>query len=212
MKEKKPSFNLEINLSVNNQIIAGVDEVGRGCLAGPIVAAAVVFSDYEKVIQKLLEVNDSKKITENKRIELDLLIRKTALSYGIGQISVESINKIGIGAANVLAFKTALDNLKNRCNIALIDGRRFRGFTYQYICLEKGESKSLSIAAASIIAKVYRDNLMCEESKKYPAYGFDSNKGYCCKKHLDALKTVGPSPIHRKDFLKFLSNDQGSLF
>ena len=200
MTNQSPNFDYEISIG-DGQIVAGVDEVGRGALAGPIVAAAVVFENYDNVIQNLIGVNDSKKLTAKKRLELDDLIRKQASDLAIGSVTCEEIDKIGIGAANILAFKRALDQLK-KCDFALIDGRYFRGFEYKYRCLEKGESKSLSIAAASIIAKVYRDSLMEELHEEISHYDFYSNKGYGSKNHLEALKKIGPCSHHRKSFLK----------
>jgi len=199
----KPTFQIEIELNNTYKTVAGVDEVGRGALAGPIVAAAVIFESYDKIKRKLKGVNDSKVLSSKAREELDPLIRTVATDFAIGEVSHEEIDKVGIGAANVIAFKRALDKLK-KVDLALIDGRRFRGFEYAYRCLEKGESKSLSIAAASIIAKVYRDNLMIKLSDDFPEFNFASNKGYGGKTHHDKLKEIGPCPIHRKSFLKWL--------
>ena len=212
-KKAQPNFNYEIDLEKNNGIIAGVDEVGRGCIAGPIVACAVVFQDYEKIKKKLKGVTDSKKLTAKKREELDLVIRKHAADFAIGMSTVEEIDTIGIGAANILAFKRALDSLK-RCDYALIDGRKFRGFEYRYLCLEKGELKSLSIAAASIVAKVFRDKLMGDIHPECPEYDFLSNKGYGGKSHYQALEKLGPSTHHRKTFLRKFEEhkSQSSLF
>lgn len=206
-----PNFKYEIEYSERYSAIAGVDEVGRGSIAGPIVAAAVVFDDYTKIKKKLKGVDDSKKITPQKREDLDIVIKKMAADYSIGVVSVEEIDSVGIGAANVMAFKRALDGLK-KCDFALIDGRRFRGFEYLYLCLEKGESKSLSIAAASIIAKVYRDNLMVEIAKECDHYDFAGNKGYGCDRHYADLKQFGLSKHHRKSFLKFLGDCQQPMF
>lgn len=199
-KINKPNFRYEIEFSIDGKIVAGVDEVGRGSIAGPIVASAVVFDEYEKVRKKLKEVTDSKILTSEKRQELDAIIKALAADYSVGLVTVEEIDNIGIGAANILAFKRALDKLKT-CGVALIDGRKFRGFEYNYLCLEKGELKSLSIAAASIIAKVYRDNLMSGLHINFPEYDFLSNKGYGGKSHYRALEEYGPSIHHRKTFL-----------
>jgi ribonuclease HII len=209
-----PDFKYEKDiLSSGKKLIAGVDEVGRGALAGPIVAAAVVFADYDEIELKLAEINDSKALTPEKRIELDPMIRELAADISIGIVSVDEIDKIGIGAANIVAFKRALDGLK-KCDFALIDGRKFRGFDYPYRCLEKGESKSISIAAASIIAKVYRDDLIVQLSSKYDArYNLANNKGYGCEKHCEALRELGPTEIHRQTFIKFIDEDRKpSLF
>lgn len=211
MAKTSPTFGFELNLSEQYEVIAGVDEVGRGALAGPIVAGAVVFSRYEKIIQKLSEINDSKILTPLKRLELDGLIKKHSKYYSIGAVDVEEIDRIGIGAANILAFKRALDSLK-KCDFALIDGRKFRGFEYPFLCMEKGESKSISIAAASIIAKVYRDTLMQEIHDEIFRYDFASNKGYGTEKHIEALQKFGPSKYHRKTFLtKIFQSEQQLL-
>lgn len=202
-----PNFDIEKGLLNQYSIIAGVDEVGRGSLAGPIVAAAVVFKKYDNIVDKLNEVNDSKKLTPLKRFELDRIIRKYASDLNIGRVEAEEIDKIGIGAANILAFKRALDGLK-KCDLALIDGRPFHGFEYQFHCIEKGESKSISVAAASIIAKVYRDNIMEDIHEEIFRYDFASNKGYGSKHHFEAIEKYGLSHYHRKSFLKKIDNVQ----
>jgi len=205
-----PSFDFELKIG-EDKIVAGVDEVGRGALAGPIVAAAVVFENYKQIKPILASVIDSKKLSASKRIKIDELIRRTAADLSIGKVEADEIDRIGIGAANILAFKKALDGLK-KCDFALIDGRKFRGFEYKYRCIEKGESHSISIAAASIIAKVYRDNLMKKASTVFPDYGFESNMGYGGKSHYEVLIKNGPSTFHRKSFLEKLKLDQGHLF
>lgn len=206
-----PNFEIELGLLKQGyKSVAGVDEVGRGALAGPIVAAAVVFNGYEDLLDKLNGIDDSKKLSPKKRAELDPVIRELAGDVSIGEVSVEEIDKFGIGAANVMAFERALDGLK-KIDFVLIDGRKFRGFRYSYRCLEKGESKSLSIAAASIVAKVYRDDLMVKLHDEISEYDFKSNKGYGGKKHYAKLFETGPSKHHRKSFLKFLDKTQISL-
>lgn len=202
--DTKPSFKFELDLSSSHKLIAGIDEVGRGSLAGPIVAAAVIFGSYKT--KEIKGVDDSKKLSASDRNELDEVIRNNALDFAFGAVSVQEIDKFGIGAANIIAFKRAIDNLK-KCDFALIDGRKFRGFEYPYLCLEKGESKSISIAAASIIAKVYRDKMMELIGQEYPEYDFVSNKGYGSPSHLEVLKKLGPTIHHRKTFLKFLEID-----
>ena len=208
-----PNFKFETQFQgLGYDLIAGVDEVGRGALAGPIVAAAVIFSGYQKIKNTLRGVDDSKKITEKDRCKLDLLIRKEAFDCAIGEVTVAEIEKMGIGAANILAFKRALDNLV-KVDFALIDGRRFRGFDRKYFCLEKGESHSLSIAAASIIAKVYRDDLMSKIDRA-DKYYFSENKGYGCEKHYQALEKFGSSKDHRSLFLRKFNQQKetNSLF
>lgn len=213
MQATKPNFDFEKKYLEQYGIIAGVDEVGRGALAGPIVAAAVVFARYESIISLLGDINDSKVVPALKRLELDELIKSKAKDFSIGQVSASEIDKYGIGAANVMAFEKALRNLK-KCDYALIDGRKFRGLNFKYCCLEKGESKSISIAAASIIAKVYRDAIMQEIHDEIFRYDFASNKGYGSAQHLAALKKHGPSSHHRKSFLHKMNdyNNQASLF
>lgn len=200
MKKIFPTFDYEIKYEKEGNAIAGFDEVGRGALAGPIVAGAVVFKRYEKVIQKLVGVTDSKLLTPLKRMEFDEKIKSVAADFAIGVVEAREIDKFGIGAANVMAFERALKQIK-KCDMALIDGRKFRGFPCPFICLERGETKSLSIAAASIIAKVYRDTLMQNLHEEIFRYDFGSNKGYGSSRHLEALKKYGPSHFHRKSFL-----------
>lgn len=208
-----PNFGYEINYSKKKFFIAGVDEVGRGSLAGPIVAAAVVFNQYDKVIKYLLNINDSKILSPTKRLEFDELIKLKATDFSIGIVEAFEIDKYGIGSANVMAFQRALNGLK-KCDFVLIDGRRFHGLDYEFICLEKGESKSISIAAASIIAKVYRDALMQEIHDEVFRYDFASNKGYGSKSHMRALEKFGPSKYHRKTFLNKFNkqSEQRNLF
>jgi ribonuclease HII len=191
--------------------IAGIDEVGRGALAGPIVAAAVVFQKYDEILSGLDGVNDSKILSAPRRLELDELIKIKAADFAIGVVDSHEIDKFGIGAANIMAFDRAIKGLK-KCDFALIDGRKFRGFDVRFSCLEKGESKSISIAAASIIAKVYRDALMQEIHDEIFRYDFASNKGYGSAQHLTALIKYGPCPHHRKSFLgKILPREQEKL-
>ena len=216
MKNILPTFEYELEIAGGDDlIIAGVDEVGRGALAGPIVAAAVVFDPKEWVDNALqlttYPILDSKILAEKQRIKMDKIIRKQAMDLAIGQVDVDEIDKHGIGAANILAFKRALDGLTN-CDFALIDGRRFRGFEYGYRCLIKGDSKSISIAAASIIAKVFRDSLMAKLHKEFEIYNFAKNFGYGTKYHIETIKKHGPSSHHRKSFLKKISNSNHRLF
>ena len=223
-RKSKPSFNLEAELFKSDHFfIAGVDEVCRGCLAGPIVAGAVIFDNkyYKdpKFLKKLaipaLErekrqfIDDSKKLTAEQRQRFVEIITKHALDIALGEVSAAEIDNIGIGAANILAFQRAIKNLK-KCEFALIDGRNFRGFDMKYKTVEKGDSISISIAAASIIAKVYRDNLMASIDDSI--YGFADNKGYGHKDHYEAIQKNGPSPHHRKSFIKNIWTNQESLF
>lgn len=205
-KKIKPTFEEEKRLIKSGyKIVAGLDEVGRGALAGPIVASAIVF-DIEKTFYSLNKIADSKILNMFNREKIDLYIRKNAQSIGIGVVEPSDIDKFGIGKANVLAFHRALEEID--IDFALIDGRHFRGFEYNYRCIIKGDSKSISIAAASIVAKVFRDNLMNELHHYNSIYGFDKHKGYGAKSHIAALLKHGPSKYHRKSFLQKLNLDQ----
>lgn len=180
------------------QVICGVDEAGRGPLAGPVCAAAVI-------LPKHLEIpglTDSKKLTDKKRRELFPLIQEQAVAYGIGLASQEEIDEINILQATFLAMERALSQLNVRPDMVLIDGNREREFGVPVQTIIKGDSLSANIAAASILAKVTRDNLMVELAKQYPQYGFEIHKGYGTKAHYEALRQYGASPIHRRSFLK----------
>ena len=180
------------------QVICGVDEAGRGPLAGPVCAAAVI-------LPKHLEIpglTDSKKLTDKKRRELFPLIQEQAVAYGIGLASQEEIDEINILQATFLAMERALSQLDVRPDMVLIDGNRERDFGVPVQTVIKGDSLSANIAAASILAKVTRDNLMVELAKQYPQYGFEIHKGYGTKAHYEALRQYGASPIHRRSFLK----------
>ena len=180
------------------EIICGVDEAGRGPLAGPVCAAAVI-------LPKGLEIpglNDSKKLTDKKRRELMPLIKEQALSYGIAFASHEEIDQINILQATFLAMERALAQLNIRPDLALIDGNRQKDFGITVETVVKGDSRSANIAAASVLAKVTRDDYMEAMALEYPGYGFDIHKGYGTKAHYEALRNLGPSPIHRMTFLK----------
>jgi ribonuclease HII len=191
-KQRQPDFSFEEKY---DGPVAGLDEVGRGPLAGPVVAAAVIL-DAGNIPKGL---NDSKKLTSKKREALVLEIEATAL-IGIGQASVEEIDDINILEASMLAMRRALQNLPKDPVACLVDGNRDPGLSFPTRCLIKGDSLSLSIAAASIIAKVFRDKLMTELAKKHPEYGWEQNAGYGVPHHLKALDAVGPCPHHRKSF------------
>ena len=186
------------------QVICGVDEAGRGPLAGPVCAAAVI-------LPKDLEIpglTDSKKLTDKKRRELFPLIQEQAIAYGIGFASEQEIDEINILQATFLAMQRALDQLAVRPDLALIDGNREKDFGLPVKTVVKGDSLSANIAAASILAKVSRDNLMEEMAKTYPQYGFEIHKGYGTKAHYAALREFGASPIHRNSFLKKFYGNQ----
>lgn len=175
--------------------IAGSDEAGRGPLAGPLVVAACILpKNYKNEI-----INDSKKLTDKKRRELYEIIKKDALAYHIEVIDIETIDKINIYQASKLGMKICLEKLNIKPEAALLDAMHL-DMDYPVESIIKGDEKSLSIAAASILAKVYRDDLMIEYDKEYPGYDFKKNKGYGTKKHLEALDTIGITPIHRKTY------------
>lgn len=187
------------------KFLAGLDEVGRGPLAGPVVAAAVIL-DPSKNIYK---VNDSKKLSENKRNLLAPRIKERALAWSVAQASVEEINSLNIINASFLAMKRAINQLKIKPQFLLVDGRDFPTFVYREQNeplngnpLVKGDSISLSIACASILAKVYRDNLMAKLAQEYPLYGFENHKGYAAKSHIEAIREYGVCPLHRKKFIR----------
>ncbi len=178
-------------------IEAGCDEVGRGCLAGPVVAAAVIVDKNFK--QNL--VNDSKTLNFKTRQNLDLYIRENAVDFAIAELSPEFIDQHNILNASLHAMHRALDQLKTRPELILVDGNKFHPYNYiPHHCIIKGDSKYLSIAAASIIAKNYRDNLMIKLHEEFPDYGWNTNFGYCTKTHQKALKKFGPNIHHRKSF------------
>lgn len=178
--------------------VCGIDEAGRGPLAGPVVAAAVILPDG---IQ-LPGVTDSKKITEKKRELLFDFVKEHALAWGIGQASQEEIDEINILQATFLAMRRAVDALPVSADFALIDGNRIDGLNIPSECVVGGDGKVLSIAAASILAKVTRDRYMREMAKQYPQYGFEAHKGYGTKAHYAAIEQYGICPLHRKTFLK----------
>lgn len=180
------------------QMICGVDEAGRGPLAGPVCAAAVILpKDLE-----LPGLNDSKKLTDKKRRELFPIIKERAIAYGIGLASHEEIDEINILQATYLAMERAIAQLEGKADFALIDGNRAKDFGLPVRTVIKGDSLSASIAAASVLAKVTRDDIMLEMAEKYPEYGFEVHKGYGTKAHYEALRAHGHSEIHRLTFLK----------
>lgn len=180
------------------KLVCGVDEAGRGPLAGPVCAAAVILPP-ELVIPGL---NDSKKLTDKKRRELYDVITAEAVSYGIAFASEKEIDEINILQATFLAMARAMEKLTPQPELALIDGNRAKDFGLPVRTIVKGDSLSASIAAASILAKVTRDRLMEQYDEAYPQYGFAVHKGYGTKRHYEALREFGPSPIHRMTFLK----------
>ena len=180
--------------------ICGVDEAGRGPLAGPVCAAAVILPPNLEIPG----LTDSKKLSDKHRRELYPVIMEQAIAYGIGLASHEEIDEINILQATFLAMERAIAQLKVRPDLALIDGNRQKDFGFPVETVVKGDSLSASIAAASILAKVTRDDLMVSMAQQYPGYGFEVHKGYGTKAHYEALQKLGPSPIHRMTFLKKL--------
>lgn len=180
--------------------VCGVDEAGRGPLAGPVCAAAVILPPHAMIPG----LNDSKKLSDKKRRELFPLIQQQAIAYGIAFVSQEEIDEINILQATFLAMKRALEQLTVTPDLALIDGNRMTDFGLPARTIVKGDSLSANIAAASILAKVTRDDLMVRIGEEYPGYGFEIHKGYGTKAHYAALEKLGPCPVHRMTFLKKL--------
>ena len=200
------------------KIEAGCDEAGRGCLAGSVYAAAVILPEgYQNEL-----LNDSKQLTEKRRYELREIIERDAVAWAVGVVTPEEIDKINILNASILAMHRALDQLKVRPEAIIVDGNRFkpyyergdgsevRGEKLPHTTIVKGDGKYLSIAAASILAKTYRDDYMNQLAEEYPQYDWLSNKGYPTKKHREAIKQYGITPYHRKSY-NLLGDGQLSL-
>ena len=176
---------------------AGTDEAGRGCLSGPVTAAAVILPPGFQEPQ----LDDSKKLTEAKRHSLAGLIRREAVAFGVAHVAPETIDRINILKASILAMPRALDQLKIRPETIAVDGNHFLPYgDIPHQCLIRGDGRFLNIAAASVLAKTARDAVMCQLHEKYPAYGWDRNKGYPTPIHREALKKYGPTPHHRMSF------------
>lgn len=192
-------------------IEAGCDEAGRGCLAGSVFAAAVILpTDYENAL-----LNDSKKLTEKRRYALRTQIEADALAWAVGEVTADEIDEINILNASILAMHRALDGLKLRPQAVIVDGNRFKPYgTLPHETIVKGDAKYLSIAAASILAKTYRDDYMDNLALQYPVYQWKVNKGYPTKAHRAAIEEHGISPFHRKTFKgvkEMLEVDEGSV-
>ena len=189
------------------KIEAGCDEAGRGCLAGSVYAAAVILPpDYQNDL-----LNDSKQLTEKKRYQLREIIQRDAVAWAVGIVSPDEIDKINILNASILAMHRALDQLKVRPEAIIVDGNKFKPYqNLPQTTIVKGDGKYLSIAAASILAKTYRDDYMNELAKEYPQYDWLSNKGYPTKKHRDAIRQYGITPYHRKSY-NLLGTEELSL-
>lgn len=176
---------------------AGTDEAGRGCLAGPVTAAAVILP--EDFFDNSL--NDSKQLTEKQRDKLRLIIEKEAVSFSVVHISEEEIDKINILNASILGMQKALSSLTPTPEFIIVDGNRFKAFNnIPYACIVKGDARFMRIAAASVLAKTYRDELMLKLHQEYPMYNWNKNKGYPTEAHRNAIKEYGISPFHRKSF------------
>ena len=196
-----PTFEYEEkHYSGGYTAVCGVDEAGRGPLCGPVVAAAVILP----LGLEIEGLNDSKKLTEKKREALFDVIKEKAIAYAIAEASPAEIDEINILNASMLAMRRAVAALPVKADMALIDGNCSRGFDIDTETVVKGDAKSYSIAAASILAKVTRDRQCIELDREYPEYGIAKHKGYPTKDHMDAVRQYGPAPIYRKSFLKFL--------
>ena len=189
------------------KIEAGCDEAGRGCLAGSVYAAAVILPDgYENPL-----LNDSKQLTEKRRYELRDIIERDAVAWAVGIVTPEEIDKINILNASILAMHRALDQLKVRPEAVIVDGNRFKKYKdLPYTTIVKGDGKYMAIAAASILAKTYRDDYMNQLAEEYPQYDWRSNKGYPTKKHREAIRQFGTTPYHRMSY-NLLGDGQLSL-
>lgn len=203
-KTEKKELTYDIENSYGDLTICGVDEAGRGPLCGPVCAAAVILP-RGLIIEGL---NDSKKLSEKRREELFDEITEVAIDYSVAYASVEEIDSINILNATMLAMRRAINGLKKLPDLALIDGNAARNMPTKAVTVVKGDSKSPSIAAASILAKVSRDRLCAELDKKYPEYGIAKHKGYCTKLHMEMLEKYGPTECHRKTFLGFLERGE----
>lgn len=179
------------------KVEAGCDEAGRGCLAGSVYAAAVIFpEDYQNA-----ELNDSKQLTDKRRKQLREIIEHDAIAWAVGIVTPDEIDKMNILNASILAMHRALDQLKVRPEAIIVDGNRFKPYqNLPHTTIVKGDGKYLSIAAASILAKTYRDDYMDQLAQTYPQYDWLSNKGYPTKKHREAIRKYGITPFHRKTF------------
>ena len=190
-------WEIEDSLS-DKGVICGVDEAGRGPLAGPVCAAAVILPPHVDIPV----LNDSKKLTDKRRRELFPVIQEKAIAYGIAFATEEEIDEMNILQATFLAMRRAIGQLGGKADFALIDGNRETDFGLSVMTVVKGDSRSASIAAASILAKVKRDEYMEKLALQYPQYAFEVHKGYGTKRHYEALRKYGASPVHRKTFLK----------
>lgn len=194
-----PSLDQEQKLWKSGyKLVCGIDEVGRGCFAGPVVVGAVIFPVNCELIEGVV---DSKLLKPLQRKNQESRIKNQALCWAVTKVSVSVINRVGIGKATQIAFRKVINNLEKSPDFVLIDAFYVKHFNRKkQLAIKKGDQKCFSIAAASIIAKVYRDNLMKKLARKYPQYGFGKHKGYGTKKHQEAIRIFGLSKIHRKSF------------
>lgn len=182
---------------IENKIEAGCDEAGRGCLSGPVFAAAVI---WDRNIDSHI-INDSKKLSEKQRNELRIFIEENAIAWSVAYVKSEKIDEINILSASILAMHLALDNLKVKPEHIAVDGNRFKPYSdIPYECVVKGDAKYTNIAAASILAKTYRDEFMCKIHNEFPQYNWKKNKGYPTAEHRNAIREFGLTPYHRKSF------------
>lgn len=188
--------NVDPELWRNSVRFCGIDEVGRGALAGPVVAAAVMLPRHCDVPG----ADDSKRLTPNSRLRLDSLIRRYAVAVGLGASGPRTIDRINIRRATMRAMRIAFARLNCTVQMALVDGDAVPNLDCQCLPLVGGDRRSLSIACASIVAKVFRDRLMARVASRHPDYGFEANAGYGTPRHLAALRDIGPSPLHRRSF------------
>jgi ribonuclease HII len=196
-----PDLSIEIALwGKGFQSLAGVDEAGRGALAGPVAAGAVILPPNPGIAGLLRGVNDSKKLTPPLRAQYAARIKEIAIAWEVGMASHTEIDVYGIVAATRLAMKRAIDRLRYRPDYLLIDYLDLPAIHLPSLPLVKGDQRSLTIAAASILAKTARDIMLCQLDQHFPGYGFAEHKGYCTRAHLDALERIGPSPVHRHTF------------
>ncbi len=197
-----PDLSLEAEFRAQGyRLVAGVDEAGRGPLAGPVSAAAVILPPNLTGQEPwLAAIDDSKRLSERRRIKAADLIRENALTFAVEQVCPEDIDRTGIGNAVIQAMLAAVESLKPAPDALLLDWVPMKEWPLPHQAVVKGDAKSLSIAAASILAKVARDELMVQADRCYPGYGFASHKGYATAKHLRCLSELGPSPIHRRSF------------
>lgn len=194
-----PDYTIEKEIKAEGyNFICGVDEAGRGPLAGPVCAAAVILKEDTEIDG----LNDSKKLTERKREQLFDVIKEKAVAYSVAFASVEEIEELNILGATFLAMKRAVEGLNVPADFAIIDGNRLPSLEIAAKPVVKGDMHSMSVAAASVLAKVTRDRLLLEYDKEYPEYKFSAHKGYGTKAHYEAIKEYGITPIHRKSFLK----------